>query len=185
MNKPILMILLSTAWGLYAMTGQANARILTEEITVEAPLEAVWHAWTTVEGVKTFFARDANIELHTDGNYEIFFFPNNPPGQRGAEGTRVLAVEPRNRLAFTWDAPPKWPHIRGQRTMVVVTFHAADDRHTQVVLTQMGWGAGNDWDQVFEYFTGAWHVVLARLDYRFRNGPIDWDNISPDLLYRG
>ncbi len=46
----------------------------------------------------------------------------------------------------------------------------------KVHFTQLGWGEGEQWDKVFDYFTEAWDIVLGRLQYRFSAGPIDWDN---------
>ena len=40
----------------------AEERAVSKQVTVKAPVEAVWNAWTTTEGVKSFFAPDARIE---------------------------------------------------------------------------------------------------------------------------
>lgn len=61
------------------------------EITVNGSIEEVWDAWTTKEGIKTFFAPDCNIDYRIDGVYEIFFSPEKEPGLRGAEGMRIKA----------------------------------------------------------------------------------------------
>ena len=37
-----------------------------------------------------------------------------------------------------------------------------------------GWGEGGQWDESFKYFDGAWTRVLANLQKRFAEGPIDW-----------
>lgn len=34
----------------------AEERAVSKQVTVKAPVEAVWNAWTTTEGVKSFFA---------------------------------------------------------------------------------------------------------------------------------
>ena len=80
-------------------------RVLRVEMAVAAGMEEVWNAWASEEGVKTFFAPGAHVEPRVDGAYEIFFNPRGEPGQRGAEGMRVLAFEPPRRLVFTWNAP--------------------------------------------------------------------------------
>ena len=165
-----------------AMSAAAGDRVLRAEMVIAAPVEDVWKAWASEEGVKTFFAPGAHIEPRVDGAYEIFFNPAGEPGQRGAEGMRVLAFEPPRRLAFTWNAPPTLPAIRGQRTMVVVELAPETPARTRLRFTQLGWGEGADWDKAYEYFDHAWGaVVLPRLKLRFEKGPLDWAAAPKDL----
>ena len=58
-------------------------RVLRKRITVDAPASDVWNAWTTVDGVKQFFPKDARIELKPGGAYEMYFSMTAPAGQRG------------------------------------------------------------------------------------------------------
>jgi uncharacterized protein YndB with AHSA1/START domain len=88
---------------------------------------------------------------------------------------RLLAVEPPRRLAFTWNAPPDLPNVRGQRTMVIVEFEPVGEDQTRVTLRHIGWGSGPEWEQALRYFGSAWSdVVLPRFRYRVQHGPIDW-----------
>lgn len=160
-----------------AVNGVGGDRVLRAEMVIAAPVQDVWNAWASEEGVKTFFAPGAHIEPRVDGAYEIFFNPKGEPGHRGADGMRVLAFEPPRRLAFTWNAPPTIPTIRGQRTMVVIELEpeTGTPARTRLRFTQLGWGEGADWDQAYEYFDHAWGgVVLPRLKQRFEKGPLDW-----------
>ena len=151
-------------------------RFISGEVLVNAPLAAVWKAWTTEEGVKTFFAPGCSIDLRPDGAYEIYFDPDAPPGMRGGDGLRVLAVQPMKMFSFTWNAPLSLPEVREQRTHVTLRFDTEGER-TWVILHHDGWGEGGAWDQAFEYFQRAWlKVVLPRLEYRFEHGTVDWQN---------
>jgi uncharacterized protein YndB with AHSA1/START domain len=164
-----------------APTARAADRILRTEITLDAPQAEVWKAWTTEEGVKSFFAPGCHIEPHVDGAYEIFFNPAAEPGQRGGDGLRILAFEPERRLAFTWNAPPTNPYVRAQRTMVVVELRPLGPKQTRLRFTHLGWGEGPEWDAAYAYFDTAWRsYVLPGLVYRFTTGPIDWK--SPPRL---
>ena len=152
-----------------------DERVIFGEIEVPASVADVWSAWTTHSGITSFFAPACRVELRPGGPYEIYFTPESPPGERGAEGTRVLAFQPEKMLAFTWSAPPHLPDVRRQRTSVVVRLRRCGEGRTRVTLTHSGWGEGGEWDLAFDYFSRAWReVVLPRLRRRFDTGPIDW-----------
>jgi uncharacterized protein YndB with AHSA1/START domain len=150
-----------------------TSRVLAHEVFVPAPPERVFAAWTTEEGVRTFFAPAARIEATPGGAYEPLFDPGAPAGSRGCEGCRVLAVDPPRHLAVTWTFPPSLPSIRGQETRVDVTF-TPERGGTRVFLAQTGWRPGEAWDRGYAYFDHAWALVLSRLARSFEAGPIDW-----------
>jgi len=150
-------------------------RVIRKDVSVDAPVKDVWEAWTTEEGVRSFFAPASHIEFHVGGAYEILFDPTAPPGERGAEGTRILALQPPRMVAFTWNAPPNLTSVRAQFTHVQIWIQAEDANRVLVTLIHSGWGAGGQWDEAFAYFEHAWgEVVLPRLAQRFARGPIDW-----------
>src|SRR5262245_19782155 len=72
------------------------------EIVVNASAEKVWRAWTTREGIRSFFAPDCEIDLRVLGKYDILFAPSAPVGLRGAEGNLLLAIQREKMLSFTW-----------------------------------------------------------------------------------
>jgi len=155
-----------------------SAKRIDAEVVVPASLKDVWDAWTTTTGVSTFFAPAANIELRPGGAYEMLFRPDGPKGSQGGEGCAVLTYRPMEMLSFTWNAPPEWPEIRKERTVVVVQLYDLDKSGTRVTLTHLGFGEGKDWDEVHHYFTEAWPVVLGRLQDRFVKGAIDWTAVQ-------
>ncbi len=152
-------------------------RAIRGVVTVPAPLGEVWEAWTTPQGIQSFFAPHCNVEPFVDGPYEIIFDPDEEPGSRGSEGMRIMAIQPEVMLAFTWNAPPHLTEIREQMTHVVVRFRELSEEKTQVTLTHDGWGEGGEWDETFTYFEWAWNsIVLPRLVHSFVEGPIDWSD---------
>jgi uncharacterized protein YndB with AHSA1/START domain len=145
-----------------------------------ASIERVWEAWTTNEGVTSFFAPAANIEPRVGGAYEIFFDPSAPAGRRGAEGMRILAFDPPRLLSFTWNATPALPRLRAQQTSVSVHLEALGPEQTRVTLIHGGFGHAEDWDSSYQYFCGAWtSYVLPHLQSRFAIGPYDWTTATP------
>jgi uncharacterized protein YndB with AHSA1/START domain len=153
-----------------------ETRELRREAVVDAKLEDVWQAWTTEEGVKTFFTPQARIELERGGAYEMYFMPDAPEGTRGSEGCKFVEIVPNKRLVFTWNFPPTIPSIRNEKTEVSLDFSAVNQEQTRVSIVHKGFKEGDDWDKGYKYFEDAWTLVLERLKYRFSEGPIDWTN---------
>jgi uncharacterized protein YndB with AHSA1/START domain len=152
----------------------AQERVISEKISVKAKADDVWRAWTTSDGIKTFFAPDAKVELKVDGPFQIYIDPTAEPGLKGADDMRILAFQDQRMLSFTWNAPPSLPEARKQRTVVIVRLEARGDALTDVSLTHIGWGDGGEWDKAHAYFTRAWPNVLKNLKKRFDDGPVDW-----------
>ena len=163
-----MLIVLFTLLGVVASScAAAQERTISKEVVVKAPAAEVWKAWTTKEGLQSFFAPEAVVEPRPGGPFEIHFNPYAPAGSKGAEGTRILAVQENRMISFTWDAPPYFPQIRGQNTYVTVRMKPVDDTQTRVTLVHGGWGDGGQWDQVYTYFDKAWGTVLGNLQRRF------------------
>ena len=170
----ILFVLITTSGGILGM----NEKELVFEFDLNAPVEEVYKSWTMPEGIKTFFAPGCEIELKLFGPYHIYFFPDSPVGQRGAEDEKVISFEKNKMLSFTWGFPPSLMDLRmNQKTIVRIRFYDNNDGTTKVIFKQTGWGESEEWSKGYEYFKEAWGSgVLARLRYRFENGPIDWGN---------
>ncbi len=144
-------------------------RQIEAEVVVAASLDDVWTAWTTTEGISSFFAPDADIELKVGGKFELYFMPDAPVGQRGAEGTKVLSFLPKEMLSFEWSAPPAVPTLRdaNMRNWVVLRFEELGPAEVKLHVTHLGWGEGEDWDACFDYFSKAWPSVLKACQDRF------------------
>ncbi len=149
-------------------------KILRKEIVVPASLKEVWDAWTTTDGVKTFFSSEAKVELAVGGPYEIYFILENPYGLKGSEDCKILSYLPMEMLSFDWSAPPEFGDLRNRRTQVILQFEEIEPGKVKVKFSQYGWGKGEDWDRLYDYFNKAWSYVLNNLKKRFTEGPIDW-----------
>lgn len=151
------------------------SRAICKSVEVPASAEEVWQAWTTVPGVRGFFAPEARIECREGGAYELYFMPEAPAGSRGSDGCTILELEAPRRLVFSWNFPPMIPTIRDEHTTVAIEIEPGDEG-CRVAMTQSGWGEGDDWDEGFAYFDRAWELVLRRLRHRFVEGPVDWND---------
>ncbi|HYC38427.1 MAG TPA: SRPBCC domain-containing protein [Usitatibacter sp.] len=171
---PSILIALALA-PLAAAPALAHERALAKEVVVAAPVEAAFKAWTTNEGIQSFFAPEAFVEPRPDGRFSIHMNPYGAAGMKGADDMRVLGVQENRMLSFTWNAPPHLPDARRQRTVVIVRFEPLGESKSKVRLTHIGWGEGGQWDDAYKYFDRAWGNVLANLEKRFAEGkPVDW-----------
>ena len=177
MNRIALSAALGLTW-LMCLGGvpaaQAAERAIDKEVVVKASLDQAWKAWTTREGITSFFAPDAVIEPRVGGAFHIHMDPGAPAGAKGADDMRFMALQPQKMLSFDWNAPPSLPEARAQRSFVVVRFFPLTEITTRVTLHHTGWGDGGEWDKAYAYFDKAWAGVLGNLQKRFDTGPYDW-----------
>ncbi len=146
---------------------ELSDRILQKEAIVTATVADVWSALTTSAGVKAFLGVACNIDLRLGGPYEYYFDMSAPRGSRGSEDCRVLSFLPQQMLSFEWNAPPSFGDLRDQRTQVVIYLSSTADGHTKLQFNQLGWGVGDQWDELYDYFDRAWSAVLGALVEHF------------------
>ena len=172
----IIILLLINIGGTKAMKLNQGEKAIIYEVEVNASPAEVYTAWTTKEGLQSFFAPVCNVDLKLFGDYQIHFFPENPVGSKGAEDEKILSFQENKMLSFTWGFTPALKYLReNQKTVIVLRFKELENGKTLFKLTHSGWGEGEDWDKGYEYFTSAWKdTVLPRLVERFKTGPIDW-----------
>jgi uncharacterized protein YndB with AHSA1/START domain len=149
-----------------AMPAAAD-NVLMLEVTVPAPLPAVWQAFTTSEGLSTWLTPGAVVDLREGGEWTAHF----PGGSTG--GGTILSFAPEKELVLSALAPDRFPTVRAGRTKVRFQFEAKGDS-TVVRLTQTGWKEGEEWMKAYEYLTVGNAQLLATLHHRFVSGPIDW-----------
>lgn len=152
----------------------AAERTIEKQIVVDADVDRVWDAWTTREGIVSFFAPDAQIDARVGGAFHIHVNPLAAPGMKGADDMRFMALQPKKMLSFDWNAPPHLAEARRQRTFVIIRLEPVSDKQTRVSLFHAGWGEGGEWDKAYAYFGRAWDSVLGNLKKRFETGPVDW-----------
>jgi uncharacterized protein YndB with AHSA1/START domain len=164
---------------------KATDRTIHLDTFVDLSPSEVFQLWTSVDGVKKFFAPEARIDARPGGRYTIIFFPSKDPDgdSHGTKGARVLELVPNRRLAFEWitfagdeilghNAPPYAPpaerNVKPLPTWVEINFESVEGQpnKTHVVFAHYGFGDGEKWEKSYRWFGKAWKGVLDRLaDY--------------------
>jgi uncharacterized protein YndB with AHSA1/START domain len=170
----VLILAMALTFPAYAQTpatapskSGASDRVLVIELTIPAPVAAVWQAFTTSEGLSTWLTPGAVVDLRPGGEWTAHF-----PGSTG--GGTILSFAPRKELVLSALAPEKFPTVRATRTRVVFHFESRGD-NTLVRLTQTGWQDGPEWTAAYEYLAVGNAQLLATLHRRFVNGPLNWE----------
>lgn len=166
----------------HAADDSPRERVLHKEIVIDAPVGRIWKCWTDSAEMAKFFSPDSKIELRLGGAYECYMGMKEPDesGGRGSEGCTLLSFILNELLAFEWNFPPKVPALRkaNEKTFVVLRFSVLKADRTRVILDQVGWREGKDWDTGYEYFDRAWGMVLKNLKKHLESG--DATDDSPD-----
>lgn len=152
-----------------AASKQPPERLLRKERLVRASAYDLWWAWTTTEGLASFFAEDSSLDLKPGGKWELYIVGSAPAGQRGSEGCKLLSYLPYTMLSFEWTAPPTIPALRSKNILsrVMVEFDEIAPNRTLVTITHQGFGDSPAWDKAYDYFDNAWDHVLDSLQKTF------------------
>ena len=118
-----------------------------------------------------WWTKESWIDLRIGGAYELYFLLDERRGKQGSEGCRVLSFYPSEMLSFSWNFPPSIPKIRSEHTWIVLRFYRLSSTASRVVLDQLGWQEGPDWEKGWRYFDEAWGTVLERLRTRLPARP--------------
>ena len=68
----------------------AAERALDKEVVLSATLDQAWAAWTTRDGIRSFFAPDAVVDPRVGGAFHIYMDPGGEPGMKGRGGAKSV-----------------------------------------------------------------------------------------------
>lgn len=157
-------------------TAPSGERVLRHEGNVPAPIEKVWAAFATSEGIASWMAPVADVELKTGGkwysNYRIGSKIDDPDTIRN----QMLSYIPGRMYSAKINLVQGFPDgpRKANTLFVVVEFAPAGATETHVSVSLLGWGSGKDWDEVWGHFQWGNGYTLGELVRRFKDGPTDW-----------
>lgn len=157
-------------------------RTITLDVRVNAAPAEVFRLWTTIQGVKQFFAPAARIDPRVGGEYTMIFAPKEDPNgdSHGTNGARILRFVPGRELAFEWipfvsreipgnEGPPLAPlterNAQPLPTWVEIQFDEIPGApaKTHLRFAHYGFREGAKWEQSYRWFSRLWKGVLDQL----------------------
>jgi len=147
----------------------ANESIVTEGV-VNAPVAAVWNAWATTAGLKSWLAPHADIDLRIDGLMRSNYDPKGSLGDPGTIENRVLAYEPERMLSIkVVKAPENFP-FKGKigNMWTVLYFQSMPDGKTTLRIVGLGFNSDNESQRMKEFFEQGNAYTLTQLQKHFQ-----------------
>lgn len=149
-------------------TARANDSLVTEGV-VNAPVAAVWNAWTTSSGLKSWLAPHVDTDLRIDGLMRTNYDPKGSLGDPGTIENKILAFEPERMLSIrVAKAPETFPFKAKIGEMwTVLYFQATPDGKTLLRIVGLGFGSDQESQKMKEFFKQGNAFTLTQLQKRF------------------
>lgn len=153
----------------------AGQKALQLSMDIPAPPHAVFDAFATSDGFKSWAVAVARIDLRTGGEIEASYDPKAQIGDRNNIKNQIVTFIPDQLLVIRNVQAPEGFAGKGefQKTVTVIEFQPIDGGKTRVRLTNTGYGDSPEAKTVFGHFEWGNAYTLAELKKRFETGAID------------
>ena len=151
-----------------SLRAQDDTRLVHEGL-VNAPVDQVWAAFTTSEGLESWMTAHAKIELRVGGAMRTQYDPKGTVDDARAIENTILSYEPMGMLSFrVTKAPDGFPFPNAIKTMwTVVYFVPEGDKTTRVREVSLGFGTDDESKKMREFFNRGNAFTLQELQKRF------------------
>ena len=168
----VVVAVLAAATLVTPVQASPEIQVVEQSIVIDAPIEAIWHAISTEEGLSGWVAPEARVELEIGGDYELYFWPENAVGDRGIEGTKVLSFVPNRLLSYWGSSPPQFTEVH-LKNVAWATYTLRELPTGAVEVRQYGcWPKfGEPWEEEFRaWVESALRVGLEKLAQHVAQG---------------
>jgi uncharacterized protein YndB with AHSA1/START domain len=133
----------------------ARERALRIEVVVPNSRNDVWDAFTTVEGLRKWVAPVVALDLRAGGSLFANYDESAEIGDPGTIETTILNYLDGELITFKVNLNESFSdQLRSEDSNLqeIVQFVSVDDGTTKLISTMVGWGAGPDWDEAYNFF---------------------------------
>lgn len=140
-----------------------DEQALRQTVVFDAPIEEVWSRFTTADGVASWMAPVAEVDLRSGGAIRTSY---DPCGTLDGDGTITLSIVnyvPNTLLILKTDLSnadeAAWMNDaireRAPNMANVIEFESLEDGRTQITSWGLGYGTGENWEQMIGFFTAG------------------------------
>jgi uncharacterized protein YndB with AHSA1/START domain len=144
---------------------QTGARLLQDTVRIHAPVHAVWRALTDQSAYRAWAAPVSFIDFRVGGRIEVAFDPKGKAGDPTNLKQQITAYVPERLIAFRNMPAPVGPpgYAVYPELAIVMELRPLGVGDTEVVLSQVGYRQGKDFDALYGFFKSHNPEYLADL----------------------
>ena len=161
-------LILAAALGRTPALAQDTTPIACEGV-VAAPLDAVWAAWTTGDGLRSWLAPHADIDVRVGGLMRTNYNAQGALGDPQTIENAILSFEPQRMLSIRVARFPEgfpFPNAIGDM-WTVLYFQPAGPNETRVRIVGLGFNTTDESQQMRAFFERGNATTLEQLQRRF------------------
>ena len=158
------------------MKTDANGLILIQEVSVSAPVEEVWRAYTTAEGWTAWAVPKADIDLRVGGTIRTAY-----QGEIGGDSTNTLHIinyVPERLLTLKAELNDNWPEIMqkdAEKLSNVVLFDEVAEGVTRIQSFGIGYTDAPEYESLMGFFIKANEDLYQNLRAYVETGArVEW-----------
>ena len=146
----------------FAQTGQQRAVYETE---VDAPVEEVWKAFTTGDGLKAWMAPIVDIHLTVGGKMRANYQKDGSLDDDNTIENTILSYDPPRMLSLKATKYPKnFPFVEAaKKTWSVFYFSKLSPTRTKVTVVGLGYTEDEQSQKMRAFFAGSNRYVLDKM----------------------
>jgi uncharacterized protein YndB with AHSA1/START domain len=146
----------------------SSDQLVTEGV-IEAPVDAVWAAFTTKDGQESWNVAHAEIELKVGGKMRTHYDARGHIGDANTIENTVLCFEPKRMLAMQVTKPPETLPFKNaiQKVWTVIHFEELGTSRTRLRVVGVGYGEDDESSKLREFFKKGNAYTLKKLQERF------------------
>jgi uncharacterized protein YndB with AHSA1/START domain len=152
-----------------AAAAAGETAVVTNQAIVDAPIEEVWRAWTTKEGMESWMVGKTDFELKVGGEYRTSYNKTSTLDDDATIHQQLLAFDPGRMIAMRTVKPPKgFPFPNAiLRTWSVAYLESAGATQTRVVTRMFGFSDDEESQKMRAFFERGNQATLDSLVKRF------------------
>ncbi len=139
----------------------SDSNVIDQSISINASTQQVFNALVDADGLTRWFLSKAESDAQTGGRFKYSWEFNNAD-QNGSQEGAYSEVITDEKVSYPWQA--------GEVRTTVTFSVSGDGDQATVHLEHIGFGAGENPDQLKEMHDGPWSFYMANLKSYLENG---------------